>query len=528
MSPLAGQFKIVAISVSGMILASILTVGFSTQWTFDLLQPQFLWKAYNHYFLSMLNGHLDVPVEAIGREGAYLNSKAYMYYGLLPTFVRALLFPFVDLTQTSVSYFSVLLFTLIGHAALQVSFIAVYLKRTTLDRDVFSFGVLVGLSCLLWFGSASFMISQNATLYHEPYAASLCLANIFLALLLKDGFFLKENKNVSLIPYAFLAGLCIHARMPTALTLYLVTGILILIQTVRVRKQAQLSVGVFSIVIQSLRSFWPAIAILALFGISILWLNYAKYGDALAFMGKNYGYFLLEGFSDRRCNVIPKSEFAELFRIIPNIVVYLTGSADLHWSFTWHLATGFGRLEIPLVPLALLWPLPILCLLYTLYILITGIKNNTNKLLLLALLLFSTGAFFQLKYPTITHRYSAELWLPLLVCVVFLWFKFINSLSVARPRGAMFKLKYLAAVVLLFIGVGYQLYLAMTNQYYLQDGPILKHDNFHYSAEDNQYLATLTPEKIQQFKVNYNLQKEQKCAELAEERGLKEILEKQK
>jgi hypothetical protein len=96
-------------------------------------------------------------------------------------------------------------------------------------------------------------------------------------------------------------------------------------------------------VIQSLRSFWPAISILALFGMSILWLNYAKYGNALSFMGGNYGYFFLEGFSDRKCNVIPKSEFADIIRIIPNTIVYLTGSADLHWSFTWHLATGFGR-----------------------------------------------------------------------------------------------------------------------------------------------------------------------------------------
>jgi hypothetical protein len=215
MNLLVGQRRVALVAAVCILFAITLTVGLATQWTFDLFQPQFLWKAYNHYFLSMLDGHLDVPVEAIGREGGYFNSKAYMYYGMLPAFVRALIFPFVDLTQTSVSYFSVLLFTLIGHAALQASFIAVYLKRTTLDRDIFSFGLLVGLSCLLWFGSASFIISQNATLYHEPYAASLCLANIFLALLLKDGFFLKENRNISLIPYALLAGLCIHMRLPT-------------------------------------------------------------------------------------------------------------------------------------------------------------------------------------------------------------------------------------------------------------------------------------------------------------------------
>ena len=106
---------------------STFTIGLATQWTFDVFQPQFLWKAYNHYFLSMLYGHLDVPVEAIGREGGFFNSKAYMYYGLLPVIVRAILYPFVDLSQTSVSYFSVLFFTLIGHAALQVSLISVSL-----------------------------------------------------------------------------------------------------------------------------------------------------------------------------------------------------------------------------------------------------------------------------------------------------------------------------------------------------------------------------------------------------------------
>jgi hypothetical protein len=512
LNQLVNRYGIVLPATVVMMIFAVLTVGMATQWTFDVFQPQFLWKAYNHYFLSMLDGHLDIPVEAVGREGGFFNSKAYMYYGLLPVIVRAILYPFVDLSQTPVSYFSVLFFTLIGHVALQVSLISVYLKHRSKDPHLISYWMLIGLSCLLWFGSASFMISQNATLYHEPYAVSLCLANIYLALLLKDGFFLDGKRQVSLIPYAVLAGLCIHGRMPTALTLYLVTGILILVQTVRIRRSAGLSLGPVSIILQSLRSFWPAISLLGVFGLTIVWLNYAKYGNPLAFMGGNYGYFFLEGFSARRCNVIPQSEFQDILRIIPNVIVYLSGSADMHWSLTWHLATGFGRLEVPLIPLALLWPLPIACFLYVLVTLIKGIKNNTNKVLLISLLAFSVGAFFQLKYPTITHRYTAELWLPLLVCMLFLWFKSINTQQPSTLGTTKVDyVKYTLMAALLAVGIGYQLSLALTSSYYLDDGPIYNHDNYHYSKEDNQFLSSLTPEKIQALKVEYRHLRERGC-----------------
>jgi hypothetical protein len=527
LSQFINRYGIALPTAVAMMTFAVLTVGMATEWTFDLFQPQFLWKAYNHYFLSMLDGRLDVPVEAIGNEGGYFNSKAYMYYGLLPVLVRGLLYPFVDLTQTPVSYFSVLFFTLIGHVALQVSLISVYLKNKSADKPQLSYWMLIALSCVLWFGSASFMISQSATLYHEPYAVSLCLVNIYLALLLKDGFFLEHKQSISLIPYALLAGLCIHGRMPTALTLSLVTGFLILLQAIRIRKNAGLHIGLWSVVIQSMRSFWPAISIVGVFGVTILWLNYVKYDNPLAFMGGNYGYFFLEGFSERRCNLTPSSDYSSFLRIIPNIVVYLTANSDLHWSLTWHLATGFGRLEAPLVPLILLWPLPIFCFLYVFVNLIKGIKNTTNKIMLVALLLFSVGAFFQLKYPTITHRYFAELWLPLWVSLVFLWFKLISLPSSTVLSHRFFKLKAVAVAVLLFTGIGYQLYLATTNDYYLQDGPKINElENFHYSSKINQFLASLTPAKVKQLKADFKQEKRQKCAELAEELGLKKLLEK--
>jgi hypothetical protein len=501
------------------------TIGLATNGSFDLFSPSFLWKAYNYYFLGMLDGRLDVPVESIGREGGYFNSKAYMYYGMLSILPRVFLYPFVDLTQTPVSYFSIIFFTLIGQVTLQISLISAFYERSRADGSLLKYGMLLGVSCLLWFGSGSFMISQNATIYHEPYAAALCLVNIYLALLLKDGFFIERKQTVNLIPYALLAGLCIHARMPTALTLYLVTGILILVQAVRIRQSNGLKTNVLSIIAQSLRSFWPAISLLAFFGFSILWLNYVKYGSVTAFMGGNYGYFFIEGFSDRRCNVIPTSEFAGILRIIANTYIYLTGDEQGHWSLTWHLATGFGRKELPLVPLAILWPLPIACFLYVLFSLIKGFKKTTNKILLVSLLAFSTGAIFQLKYPTITHRYTAEIWVPLFVCLVFLWFKLVSKPHQMQKSSKLVgKILCGGALLLLLVGIIYQLYLATTNKYYLQDGPITKHENYHYSKEDNQFLSSLNPAKIRELKVEFNRDKEKKCAELAEKSGVSELL----
>lgn len=498
-----------------VLFSTLVTIGLATNGSFNLFSPSFLWKAYNYYFLGMLDGRLDVPVDAIGREGGYFNSKAYMYYGMLSVIPRAFLYPFVDLTQTSVSYFSILFFTLVGHVSLQISLISTFFDRVSKDKSLFSYGLLVGISCLLWFGSASFMISQNATIYHEPYAAALCLVNIYLALLLKDGFFLDKSRRVSLIPYALLAGLCIHARMPTALTLYLVTGMLILIQTVRIRRSAGLTVNPFNVVIQSLQTFWPAISVLAFLGLTILWLNFAKYGNPLAFMGGNYGYFFLEGYSERRCNLVPTSDFSGLLRIVANTYIYLTGDEQGHWSLTWHLATGFGRKELPLVPLAILWPLPIACFIYVLFNLIKGFQKTTNKLLLILLLAFSVGAIFQLKYPTITHRYTAELWVPLFVCLVFLWHKCINTPQyLIKGRTLIVNVVYGCAGVLLIIGISYQVYLATANNYYLNDGPVEKHTNYHYSVEDNAFLGSLTPEKIRQLKIEFKDRKIEECTKL--------------
>ena len=493
----------------------ILVVGLATKGSFNPFEPGFLWRAYNYYFLSLIDGRLDVPAFAISKEGSFIDGKAYMYYGLLPAITRFLVMPFVDLTTTPTAYFSIFLFTLVGNGVLQYALVKhLYVNKVVNEGWTrISQVQLVIVSLILWFGSANFMISQNATLYHEPYAASLCLFNIYIALLILRGFFIESVGKPSLLPFALLAGLCVHARMPSALALYLVTGGLMLWLSAKYLREQHKTLTMWSVVRQSLINYWREILLLTAFGISIMVLNYLRYGDALNFMGRNYGFIFFEGFSERMCNVLPQSDFYKVFRIIINGYVYLTGDWQNHWSLIRLFETGYGRVEGPVIPVGLLWLLPVLCYVALIWVACRCIKSG-GWLLLLFILAFSAGAIFQLTYPTIAHRYIATLWLPL---GAGLFFYFFLLTSKAAPQFVLTGQTHKSARVLLFaaiLGAGYQLILAASHEYYLQDGPIFEsvEPNYNYSDEHNQYLAELTNDKISLF---YQQRKEQRDAACA-------------
>lgn len=494
------------------LFCSIVVVGLATGGSFDLFQPGILWKAYNYYFLSLLDGRLDVPIFAIGREANIIDGKAYMYYGLLPVLPRIFLHPFIDLTQVPVAYFSILFFTILGNLVLQYYLVKHYIANHCRGNAI----LLLLLSLIMWFGSATFIISQNASIFHEPYAAALCCASIFIALMLRQNFFTGEYQKVGLVPFALLAGLCVHARMPIALALYLVTGLLILVQTSRELAHSGGNRGAVNVVIKSIVMFWKEILVLGLFGISILWLNYAKYGDIFKFMGINYAFDFFKVFNESACNALPRADFYQFYRIFVNGYVYLTGDWQNHWSLVRLLSTGYSRIDGPFIPLALLWPLPIASLLLVILTQVKAIKKPVSQITILFLLAFSAGANFQLMYPTIAHRYVVSLWLPLFACLFFCWNAYITQAMTFKLKQLNEK-KYLIVVVIAGIGsIGYQLYHATTNGYYLEDRKKVSNTyspNYHFSDEDHAYLATFTTEKIKTFNVERTKNKAAACEE---------------
>ncbi|MDO6691868.1 hypothetical protein Q4574_01170 [Aliiglaciecola sp. 3_MG-2023] len=497
--------KIEMVNFLFVVIGVIAYAAFATNFTFDFFQPQFLWKAYNYYTLAMLDGRLDIPAFAIGQEGNYIDSKVYMYYGMLPTLPRFILSPFVDLETTPLSTLVVFLFSTFGQVFLHFS---IWKRYVAFNRfSITSLLAIFGLLIVLWFGSGTFIILQNSVIYHEPYAAALCLSNIFLGLLIKDNFFLDTQKKYNFAFYALIAGLCVHTRMPTALALYCVTCFLMLICILRTMRSQGIKqkyiVNFFSIVF---RNYTTPLLIMFVFGTSVLILNYLKFGDAIEFMGHNYGYNFLEGFTERRCPVLPVGEFAKVLRIIPNLYIYFTADMEIYKYLRLNLETGFGRIEDPVVPIYQLWPLSCLCFLM---VLAQGIgrRREGNPLLLIGILVFSSiGAFFQLTYPTIAHRYITEFWPPLALATVLI--VYINVIEgKGYNKGVLVLMAFLGA-----FGTLNMLNISLTSRYYLEDGPVFNHNDYHYSDSDNEYLSELTEDKIEKFMIQYRKDREIACA----------------
>ncbi|WP_125931818.1 hypothetical protein [Thiosocius teredinicola] len=492
----------------------LLYAGFATDFTFDFFAPYKHWHAYNHYFLSLADGRLDVPAAAIGREGSYLHGKAYMYYGVLPAFVRVFFYPFVDLTQVPVSAFSVWFFCVIGNVALQAAVLSYARQNRKHQADRNHVVALVLVSLLIWFGSATFIILQRPTMYHEPYAAALCLLNIFFALLIKDRFFLKGNHST--LAYGVLAGLCVHARMPTALALYGATVFLIIISAACTVGASGFTAGIRNfpgLVVAAVRHHWATFAAMFLLGVSILIMNYARYEDALAFLGVNYGFGLAgEGYSPRRCGIYETSEFYRLVRMIPNTIVYTIGGWDLHEYLTRTLHTGYGRKALPIIPTLFLWLAPTLAILASFYVLVT--KRVTQRAqLLLFWLIVSVGGYFQLSYPTINHRYIAELW-PIYLFAIVLVFSTRVDGRVKWP--ASFNL---VAAVLVAFTLAYNLKVAFFSEYHFRT-EIPEAAYFSDDPEKIAFLEQLDDEQIKRIQKEFEQGKIEGCTKLKAELNL--------
>jgi len=479
----------------------LLYAGFATDFTFNFFKPFWLWQAYNEFYLSLVDGRLNIPAYAIGREGQYIDGKAYMYYGLLPTITRVIFDPFVDLQKIPVSAFSVWAFSIVGTSYLQYSILTKYKKNTSNITSAASLTMLCCVSLIIWFASGSFIILQEANIYHEPYAASLCLANIYAGLLIKDNFFKHHVKNI--LPYAVLAGLCTHARMPLALALYVTTVALIFINSYHSYKASPTSIKKTFFM---LLSYWPTLLVLFLFGISILGLNYARFDNPLSFMGPaaHYGYKLTgEVYSARTCNIISSNELSGVLRIIPNAIVYGIGGWNLHDKLMALFQTGYGRKELPLIPIFILWMAPLFLILLTF---IQNIKNK-NIIKLLIMTGFSIGVVFQLSYPTIAHRYIAELWPIFLIALVTFYFAFIkNPKSINRTT---FYIIIMAAV----LSIIYNIYIAFSSGYHFRPN-IEPMTVYSYSPEITTLLENITDDKVLEIKQSFIDGKESGCEAL--------------
>lgn len=470
-----------------VVLPSFSYVAITTDFSFNFFEPFRHWRAYNEYFLSIIDGRLDVPAYAIGMEGQYVDDKAYMYYGALPVLTRLFLFPFVDLREVPTSAFSIALFSIGGLVFLQHALISKYLNKVKTSLDMVAF---YSLSAVIWYGSATYLIAQDGQMYNEPFAAALFLINIFIGQLIKDDFLLNDNH--SLVPYAILAGLATQARMPTALSLYACTVAFMFvfyIKNARVAKKEHLLL-LFG---QHLLKQAKPLIILFLFGMSVFLFNYLKFGDAFRFMGLpgHYGYILSgeEGLSARACGGgIPRGELAPFGRIVSNSVFYLVGGWKLHDQLMTVFQTGFVRKGAPNFPIILLWLTPLLTVLFSLFYF--SKKASQKGWLILPIVAISFGGIAQLSYWTLAARYAAELW-PILGLALVLFFRFVFLST--KFSGQHLKWCFVLSAI---ITVGYNVFLLTTSKYFIRE-EVSSIEVYDDPPERVAILSSLNAEKIE-------------------------------
>lgn len=424
------------------VIPSLLYAGLVTRFTFDFFAPDLLWTAYNSLAQSILEGRLDVPYEAIGQESLYYNGKVYFYYGYLPTIIRFLMVPFIDLNVTPVGRISVWLMTTIGVASLQYTLLFHSKPRnesvwTSTDKLK-----LVILSMVVWFGGAHFVIIQKATIYHEVYAAMLMLASIFISVVWRDIFWDFENRKYRLMTYALLAALSVHTRQTVALSLYLAVIVLIIaaaIDSFNTKSTSEVLRSPLTLIIRFLKVGTPALIILGAGGGLLLFLNYLRFDDFLAMTRGEYGFYRANLiYTERDCSkYITGAGRFELARILPNLFYYLVGGPYTHDQWINGLGLGFVRKEPPQVSLLFLWSSLIVMTLISLWVLVvTLIRKLTYKEVLVTVILcfFMLSAFILLSYTTITYRYTADFFLPLGFCLLYFGSLWMNDRTKSNFR----------------------------------------------------------------------------------------------
>jgi hypothetical protein len=372
---------------------------------------------YNYYFLSLLEGRFDVPLRTILFEGHYdAEGHAYVYYGMAPLLLRALLYPFVDLKTVSLAPLSVWLFSAAGTAVYHLTFAKIIERFGTKEaqsRRLMT--AFIGLA--IWITSPGILLADNEAIFHEPIAFAYFTTACFLALFARVVLFGARPAEI-LIPLAILAGLTVHARPHVAIGLYAGVCLLIL---VHLRRQGMTAVGRVA----------TALSILFVFGAAFLLLNELRFGSPFRFTGSakstaavQYGflYWGIESETSPRFLAYAAHGAFHPGRILPNLMLYavdVPSSFLSSWIETQYRAMtrslGFIAVNQPRIGFVFLWAPWILLIREGLSC--RRIETDSGWIMLVA-----TGiiALLMTSYGTVDLRYRFELWPFLAASIIVL------------------------------------------------------------------------------------------------------------
>jgi hypothetical protein len=390
----------------------------ATKGTFNFFYPDYGWVFYNQYAIAIANGRLWFPAEAIGPEGLYIGGRVYAYYGMLPAILRLPFTLFADLRDTPVSVLMNWALTTAGSAALQVAALDAYRWRATKGASPSPRWMLLLASACIWFFSGAILVIQNASFYHEPFAAALLASGLFTfisvrVLLFGDG--LPSARQ--LIAMAVLAGACLFARQTTTISLY--AACLVWLAVSGWRTVHDRGFNASTVLAWSMTRAAAPLSILFLAGVTYLALNAVRFADlGSSFPIDHYGYLLMDPENERMITIRDQGQF-HWARVAPNAIFALIGGVELREQLITMLGGGVTGVLGAIIRLAYAWtPSFLLSLMALIWLVREGRRSRIAALALMILSCLALGAVLQLSYPTVFYRYHADLWPPLGFLVV--------------------------------------------------------------------------------------------------------------
>lgn len=258
---LAGERRWAAIAA---LAAAVWYWALVTGFGFDLFAPVHRGMLFNAMLLQLLQGRVDVPMEVIGEEGFLQGGRVIAYFGILPALLRAPLLAFPNLYGTDLTRFCCVL-----GAALAGYWQVRAVLMVCRAPGLVALRAPLAVSLLLAGPHVSFL---RASIYEEALHWTAAFAALFV--LAAFEFVVEGVSRRVLAKAALAAGLCFLVRPTSGTALVLGFGVM------------------------ALASAWPgrwapgrwvlgllrppvigAAALLAPFVLTVLWVNYARWGN---------------------------------------------------------------------------------------------------------------------------------------------------------------------------------------------------------------------------------------------------------
>ncbi|MBR9766510.1 MAG: hypothetical protein GYB53_24085, partial [Rhodobacteraceae bacterium] len=200
---------------------------------------QFGSRIYDEAWLALRAGEIELPARLLRYEGHYApDGTGYIYHGAGPLLLRALLSPFVDVTQVSLAPLSLWVWAVVGCAFYHAAFHAALRADPAGDGVSRPAALLLGLGT--WLAGPGLLLVVNHALYQEPIAMAFGLSGGVVWLWHRHFVLGRGGAWSCLLGLGLLAALCLQARPNVAVALYLATGLAALRMLWQLRRQALL------------------------------------------------------------------------------------------------------------------------------------------------------------------------------------------------------------------------------------------------------------------------------------------------